>query len=135
MDTHVKVVAVLHIALGVVWLLVAMLLIVVFGGAATLAGLSGDPDAALAVPFLGVVGSILVLIMMTLSLPGIIIGAGLWLFQPWARIAGIVLSILDLLAVPFGTILGVYGLWVLFNERTELLFRSAPSVGTAPTAT
>ena len=33
-----------------------------------------------------------------------------------------VVSILSLMMVPFGTIVGVYGLWVLFSKETERLF-------------
>ena len=43
-------------------------------------------------------------------------------FKPWARILGIVLSALHLLNVPFGTAVGIYGLWALLNRETEALF-------------
>ena len=62
-----------------------------------------------------------------LSLPGIITGIGLLRLRPWARIAGIVLSILGLMAMPIGTIVGVYGLWVLFSKDTERLFAAQPT--------
>jgi hypothetical protein len=62
---------------------------------------------------------------MLLSLPGLIAGIGLVKFRPWARILGIVISALDLLSVPFGTALGVYGLWVLLSTETEALFRQS----------
>ena len=47
---------------------------------------------------------------------------GLIQHRPWARIAGIVLSILGMMMIPFGTIVGVYGVWVLFSKETERLF-------------
>jgi len=47
---------------------------------------------------------------------------GLLRLRPWARIAGIVVSILSLVAFPLGTVLGIYGLWVLFSKDTERLF-------------
>ena len=34
-------------------------------------------------------------------------------------------SVIHLLSVPFGTVLGVYGLWVLLQRETEALFRRA----------
>jgi hypothetical protein len=37
----------------------------------------------------------------------------------------IVLSVLDLIHVPFGTALGIYGLWVLLSQGSERLFRPA----------
>ena len=54
--------------------------------------------------------------MLVLSLPGIIAGVGLLKFRPWARIVTIVLSALNLMNIPFGTILGVYGLWVMLSD-------------------
>jgi hypothetical protein len=63
--------------------------------------------------------------LVVLSLPGIIIGVGLLRLRPWARIAGIVVSMLSLIMIPFGTLLGAYGLWVLFSKDTEQLFSKA----------
>ena len=37
----------------------------------------------------------------------------------------IVLSAINLINIPFGTVLGIYGLWVLLTRETELLFREA----------
>jgi len=44
---------------------------------------------------------------------------GLFERQPWARIFGLVLGILALLRIPFGTALGVYTLWVLAPESSS----------------
>jgi hypothetical protein len=122
MDTHVKVLGVLHIVLGAVGLVGALILMLIFGSAAGIVGASGDPDAALALPIIGVTGIALVVLVAGLSLPGVIVGFGLLKYYPWARIFGIVLSILDLIWIPFGTVVGVYGLWVLFSTETERLF-------------
>ncbi len=64
--------------------------------------------------------------ILVLSLPGLIIGIGLVQFRPWARLAGIILSALDLLGFPFHTALGIYGLWVLLNRETEQMFGVPP---------
>ena len=40
-----------------------------------------------------------------------------------------VISILSLMMIPFGTIVGVYGLWVLFSKETEKLFTTASAIG------
>ena len=89
---------------------------------ASAVGASGDPDAAFALPIIGITGITLVTFLVLLSLPGIIIGIGLLRLRPWSRIAAIVLSILSLAMMPVGTLVGVYGLWVLFNRETERLF-------------
>jgi hypothetical protein len=122
METHVKVLGALQIAMGTLGLFAAVVLVLVFGVASSAVGLSGDPDATFALPIIGITGVALVTFLVVLSLPGVIIGIGLIQRRPWARIAGIVLSILGLTMVPFGTIVGVYGLWVLFSKDTERLF-------------
>ena len=55
-----------------------------------------------------------------------ITGFGLLKLKPWARIVGIVLCAINLINIPFGTILGAYGLWVLLNGETERLFNATP---------
>lgn len=122
METHVKVLAVLHIAMGVLGVFGAFLLMLIFGGAAGIVGSTADSDARIAIPIIGITGMALVLFILVRSLPGIFIGIGMLKFRPWARIGGIVLSILDLIWIPFGTVVGVYGLWVLFSKETERLF-------------
>ena len=117
METHVKVLGVLQIALGCFSLLAAIVLTVVFMGGVGAMGYSGDPDALRAIPLVGFVGSTLVVLLVVLSLPGIITGFGLLRLRPWARIIGIVFSILSLMAIPFGTLIGIYGLWVLLSKR------------------
>ena len=127
MDTHVKVLGVLQIALGAMSLVGAALLTLVFVGGFSAVSVSSDPDAAIALPFIGITGVALVGLLLLLSLPGIITGIGLLRLRPWARVAGIVLSILGLMALPFGTVVGVYGLWVLFSKDSERLFAAHPS--------
>ena len=131
MDTHVKVLGALQIALGALGLFGALILVVVFGGAAGIAGASDDPRTQVALPIIGLTGIALVSFLVLLSLPSVITGIGLLRLRPWARIAGIVLSIIGLMMIPFGTIVGVYGVWVLFSKDTERLFTAA-APATAP---
>ena len=128
MDTHVKVLAVLEIAMSAFGLLGAVVLMVIFGGAMGLVGASGDSDAAFALPLIGLTGMALVAFLLVMSLPGFVVGIGLLKLRPWARVAGIVMSIIGMMFVPFGTALGIYGLWVLFSRETEQLFRTSAAV-------
>jgi hypothetical protein len=102
-----------------------MALLTVIGAA----GAASDPDAVLALPILGLTGVALGVFMLFLSLPGIIAGMGLLQLRPWARVLTIVLSALNLMNFPFGTILGVYGLWVMLSDDGSRLF-AQPPVGT-----
>lgn len=122
MEAHVKVLGVLHIVLGALGVLGALLLLLIFGGAAGIVGATGDPGAHIAIPIIGITGMALVAFVLLRSVPGIIIGIGLLKYRSWARIGGLVLSILDLIWVPFGTVVGIYGLWVLFSKDAERLF-------------
>ena len=76
-------------------------------------------------PLFSIIGTVLMLVALTLSVPGIIGGWGLLKRRSWARVLMIVLSALHLINIPFGTVLAVYGLWVLLSDQTESLF-SAP---------
>ena len=132
MDTHVKVLGVLYIAFSALSLLVALFLMLALGSAAGIVGMTADAgDAAVAIPVLGLAGTAFGMALMVLALPGLVTGWGLLSFKPWARILGIVLSVLNLLNIPIGTALGIYGLWVLLNKDTERLFNSSPTIPTA----
>jgi len=124
METHVKVLGVLEIAMSSFGLLIALLLLLVLGGAMGIVGATGDADAQIAIPIIGLTGMALVSFLFVLSIPGFVVGIGLLKRRPWARVAGIVMSIVGMMAIPFGTVLGVYGLWVLFSKETEQLFQS-----------
>jgi hypothetical protein len=128
MDTHVKVLAVLHLVFGACGILGSIALMLIFGGAVGIVGASGDPDATIALPIIGITGIALAMFTLILAIPGIVVGLGLWRLRPWARIGGIVLSILGLLWIPFGTILGIYGLWVLLSKDGERLFAGPAAV-------
>jgi hypothetical protein len=128
MLTHVKVLAVLFIALSALGVLAALLVMLVFGAAVGGVGVSGDPDAAVALPFIGLAGTGLVIFLFAMSLPGLITGFGLLKLKPWARIVGIVLCALNLINIPLGTIMGAYGLWVLLNSETQRLFEGTTVV-------
>ena len=55
------------------------------------------------------------------SIPGVIAGVGLIKCRPWARILGIVMSILNLFTFPHGTVIGVYSIIVLFDQEAVRL--------------
>jgi hypothetical protein len=126
MNTHVKVLGVIYIALSAFFVLGALFLLLAVGGAAGIVGAAADAEGALiAIPIMGIAGSFAATVLLILGLPGLIGGWGLLTYRPWARILVIVLSALNLLNFPVGTLLGIYGLWVLLNKESERLF-SAP---------
>ena len=128
MQTHVKVLGVVYLAVGACMLLAAMFLFLTMSGVAGIVGATAEPqDAAIAIPILGFVGTALAAFLTLFSVPSLITGYGLLKFKPWARVVGIVLSAISLIKIPIGTIIGAYGLWVLLNTETERLFNNLPA--------
>jgi hypothetical protein len=123
MTTHVKVVAVLYLFLSAFGLLAALAVSMAFGLAGGIVGANaGAEGAAIAVPIIGLTGTMLVVFLVLTSLPGLIAGVGLLKFRSWARVLGIVVAILNLIHIPIGTAVGIYALWVLLNRESERLF-------------
>jgi hypothetical protein len=125
METHVKVLAILHIVLSSMFALGAVIVLFVFGGLAGVAGLSDRSNetglGATAVPVMVLIAGIVSIVLLVISLPGLIGGIGLLRLAPWSRILMIVISAIDLLNIPVGLALGIYGLWVLTKPETQAL--------------
>jgi hypothetical protein len=128
MQNHVKLLGILHIVFGALGILVGLGILALFGGIAGIVGMNSPAEEArVAVPVLGGIGGLIFFAMLVLSVPGIIAGVGLLSYKPWARILAIIISILDLLQFPLGTVLGFYGIWVLFSREGAALFERAPA--------
>ncbi len=118
-ETHVKIVGWLHLLLSILGLLLATFLLLVFLVIGLLLAAADEPEA------LGVLAIIAIAIgffLFLLSAPGLVGGIGLLKRQNWARILVLILSVLQLFNVPFGTALGVYSLWALTRPETMALF-------------
>ncbi len=118
-ETHVKIVGWLHIVLSILGLLGAAFLLLIFLVIGLLLARADEPEA------LGVLAIIAIAIgffLFLLSAPGLVGGIGLLKRQNWARILVLILSVLQLFNVPFGTALGVYSLWALTRPETMALF-------------
>jgi hypothetical protein len=122
METHVKVLGVLNMLSGALGVCLALLLLLIFGGVAGAVGSGGDPGSTMAAPLIGLTGVTLVVFLLIMSAPAILVGYGLYRVRPWARVAGIAIAILSLMAFPLGTVLGIYGLWVLCSQDGARLF-------------
>jgi len=125
MQAHVRILAILHLVFGGLGILFSLFFLVLFGGITSLVGMNApNDDAWVAIPIIGGVGALIVLTTLFLSLPSIVAGIGLLSYRPWARILTLVVSVLLLLHVPFGTALGFYGFWVLLSKDTQVLFEN-----------
>ena len=123
MDTkqHITVVAALNIGLGTLGVVLAIIAFVVLAGIGLLIAASGDADALPILTFIAVIAGGFLFIT---SVPDIIGGIGLVKRQSWARILVLILSVLKLINIPLGTIVGVYSIWVLMqDEAVQILDR------------
>jgi hypothetical protein len=119
-ETHVKVLAILYLVFAGLSALFGVAILLITGA---VSGIVGTADATgFAIPFIRLGGTAAALFCFVWAIPGFVVGIGLLGRQPWARILGIVISALSLMHVPFGTALGIYGLWILFHSDTERLF-------------
>lgn len=114
MNTHVKVVAALHIVMGALGLIGATVILAVFGAAGGIVIWNGEPGPA---ALIGAVGMCIGGLIVLLSVPGIIGGWALLAEKSWARTLMIVLGALDLFHFPIGTAIGIYTLWVMVREE------------------
>ncbi|NIM65396.1 MAG: hypothetical protein GTO51_05325 [Candidatus Latescibacteria bacterium] len=125
MKEHVTILGAFYIAFNVQGILAAMIVLLAVGGGGII---SGDPTA---IAITSTVAASIATLLLVLSAPGIIGGIGLIKQKPWARILVLILGCLNLLIIPFGTILGIYTLWVLSRDETVELFSSQPDAGSA----
>ena len=139
MRTHLQILGWLFIALHALYLVAGVALLMVFclGGAAVATqGHETMPFAAI----LGGFGLILGGIFALLGLTGTLAGWGILKAAPWARILGIILCILNLInftTFSISTIIGIYGLIILFHPETAAIFegREKPNWSEYPVST
>jgi len=110
--------------MGAMGALGGLIVLLVFGSAFGIVGttIHHDTDAAIALPIIGLVGGAIAFFLLLLSVPSIVAGIALLNFKAWSRTLAIVVSALHLLSIPFGTALGIYGLWVLFSQESLRFF-------------
>ena len=121
MRTHLTVIGAIYTALGAIGLLIAAIAVVAIAGSGLI---SGDSQAIAVTSTVSAFVGLLVLIP---AVPFLIGGIGLLKGAPWARIVVLVLGCLCLLAIPFGTILGIYTILTLSKpEAAELLSANDP---------
>lgn len=117
MKQHVSFVGAIHVGFGILGLLGALTVFIIFNFAQGF--VIDEPLAEEILSFLG--GTLSLLIMFFASL-GIIGGIGLFSYKPWARILVMIVSAINCLNIPIGTAKGVYSIWVLMQKETMELF-------------
>ena len=113
MKKHIQIVAALHIAMGALSLLGAIAVFALLGMAGGIVVSQGEHEAG---GIIGVVAVVLGGFLAVLALPGIIGGWALFAGRSWGRPFVMVLGVIHLINIPFGTALGIYTLWALLRE-------------------
>jgi hypothetical protein len=118
MKKHVTLVAALQIGFSTIGLIGAIVIFFVFNFAGSF--VQNDETATLV---LNILGTALPLAIGCVSVVGLIGGIGLLSYQEWSRILVLIIAAVGCLNVPFGTMVGVYSIWVLMQDETIKLFK------------
>lgn len=116
MEMHLKIIGWLHIVNSAFVLVFGAFVFILLSGIGIA---SGDSDA---VAILTIIGTSFGVFLLLLALPGLLAGYGLLTHRSWARILAIVIGVLALLNIPIGTLIGIYTLWVLFQDDADQYF-------------
>lgn len=117
MKQQVSLVGALHVGFGILGLLGALAIYLTFQFAFEF--IEEEPMVESIIAF---VGNTLSVIIFFISVLGVIGGAGLFSYKPWARVLVMIVSAINCLNVPVGTAKGVYSIWVLMQPETIELF-------------
>ncbi len=108
---HVRLAAIIQIVWGGIALFGAAIVLALFLGPPLIAG---DPEA---LAILSAFSIPAVMLLVVFSGSSIIAGVGLLKRRPRVRTLVLVMAVLDLAAVPVGTALGIYTIWVLVKAK------------------
>jgi hypothetical protein len=120
---HVDLLGRLYVVAGWLALLVSMSLVSLGLGAFGLAGPDG-PDVATSLAAGVFFGLALVFALWAGALATV--GWGVRALRPWARPAALVMAVVNLFVIPFGTALAVYSVWVLLQASGKQAFEAQP---------
>jgi hypothetical protein len=121
---HVDFLSWLHLAWGIIFLLVALASGVLAAGALAIS--RGSGPVAVASPMAAQVTAVTLVVLSGIALLWaalhLWIGRALGAYRPWARLLALGLAVVNLVLLPFGTALGVYACWVLLKDEGRKLF-------------
>ena len=130
MRSHVSLLALLQLTWGGMGLLLGAALLLLGAGAAAIARQpEADPLTA------GATAVLFVLFAVAVAASGyasVWAGRALQRYRPTGRTGALLLALMNLFVLPFGTALAIYTFWVLLHNEVRALFESAASVERAP---
>ena len=117
MATHINVLAWLFIGTGILYAMLGFALMI---APTILRNISFHLPPDVPVDMIQVISSIasfVGVVIIVVAAGTTAAGVGLLQYQTWGRTLALVMSAINLLKIPFGTALGIYGFWVLLSER------------------
>ena len=127
LDGHIRLLGILWLAISGMRLIPGILMVAAYGFFITFIPPQVPPIVFGLVPFF--VGLLWVNLI-----GGAIAGYALLTRKPWGRIAAIVMAVLNLWDIPFGSALAVYTLWVTLPAEHEQQYREMTETPAAPHA-
>jgi len=110
----------------------AALLLFIFLSGAVLIGWGTERAGLLGSALLGATGIFLAAGFIVFGVADLVIASGLAKGRSWARIAGIVMSVIYLIAIPIGTVIGIIALMGLLGRDARDWFAAARPVRRNP---
>jgi hypothetical protein len=125
-NSHVTLLGILHVVWGGMGLLLGGAALLLATGATAIARTtSGDPIAA---GFTAIMFLTFAIALLAGGLANAWAGRAVRRHQSAGRTIALVLAVLNIFILPFGTALAVYALWVLLHNETRALFVGAEPV-------
>ena len=123
MAPHVDLLSMLFIVWGLLTTLVGVSTLALgVGAVALITSANRTEGGQFAAGLTAAVFTTLAIIAIVWGAAHVAVGVPLRRRRPWSRIMALVLGSIDLLLLPYGTALGLYGLWVLLHEDGKKLF-------------
>lgn len=124
MDSHKKLLGILHIVYGTGALLIFLVFNSLFRSlfpfiAAEINEAEGPEGAALFEMITGMVHTIILFVLLFILVPSIIGGIAFLYRKNWGLYLMMISGCLSLLSFPLGTALGIYTIWIFLNSRNQ----------------
>ena len=124
MNAHLNFLGALYIVWGAVSALIGLATLALGVAAAALSGVAhGAAGRGMAADVTAAIFLLLALLSLLWGATHIVAGLALRRRRHWARSACLALAIINLILLPYGTALGIYGLWVLLNDEIRQQFQ------------
>ena len=122
MEKHYTILGSLFLGLGILHLIGMFVVMVIFGFGSAVLFTVGVQDPNIPEPVKWIpagVGLFICALIAITALPDLIAGYGLLKRRPWAEVVALIVGILNLPSVPFGTAVGVYAIWLYSSFRQQ----------------